>query len=69
VALFTTRDGGCTRVWEAPVSTVGRCSRVVKAVGGLPGQRRGVPGERPWSCRKCRRPSCTRRSGGTIESA
>ncbi|MFI8093731.1 alpha/beta fold hydrolase [Streptomyces sp. NPDC086080] len=23
VALFTSRDGGCTRVWEAPVSTVG----------------------------------------------
>ncbi|MFB8776283.1 hypothetical protein [Streptomyces broussonetiae] len=23
VALFTSRDGGCTRVWEAPRSTVG----------------------------------------------
>lgn len=33
------------------------------------GQRRCTPGARSWSCHRCQRTSCTRRSGGTTGPA
>ncbi|WP_407697402.1 NUDIX domain-containing protein [Streptomyces kebangsaanensis] len=53
-----------------PVPRMGDvCRRVWEALGFLPGQHRDAPGERCWSCRGCRRSSCTRRSGVTTVAA
>lgn len=46
LALFTSIEVSCSRVWEAPRSTAWLCSRVSTSLGYVHGQQRDAPAER-----------------------